>query len=509
LATQVQNLAALHAKAEEYFKRFPGVVGVGYGFKEVKGAPIEQLAFRVYVKAKRPLDELGADEVIPAEFEGVPTDVLLVRSATPVHCQDMSYHSPLISGISLSGFRQDSSGNYDSGTLGFFATLNGVSGPENVVLVSNNHVLAANGGSVGSTVYQPEYREVSGVVNIVLDADKRHPIGKIHNLGREGNHSFAYPTEAAQDYFVDCATAKLDICISSWCNTNCGISYKNEVRQLNINGNSKIADIARVQQTDVNAAGPSGYVVYKVGRRTSRTKGKIIDTNVPLLTGGERAIEILATEPDCDGILRFVEEGDSGSALINEQNQLIGLVFAKDNVDPTRAFACHIHPVLDLLQITALTVANPPVGPAGQARTDMEGLLVDGTNHTSYLRERFLATPKGAEAHARILEHREEVVGLVNHRRAVTVAWHKHQGPLFLSHFINNARNPNHLIPFKLNGITREALLRRMAAVLTEHGSAALGACIAEYYDEVMSFIDEFDDLHQFVERFEPALIHA
>src|SRR5690606_27223983 len=116
---------------------------------------------------------------------------------------------------------------------------------------SNNHVLMAKGAAVGDTIYQPLYTEVNGVVTVVGDDDKRNPVAKIHNSGKLGNHSFTYPSETAQDYYLDCATAKLDICISSWCNTNCGVSYKNEIRALNIAGNSKIEAVARVAQADV------------------------------------------------------------------------------------------------------------------------------------------------------------------------------------------------------------------------------------------------------------------
>ncbi|SDX07475.1 hypothetical protein [Nitrosomonas oligotropha] len=495
-----KELAALHAEAEVELKKIPGVIGVEFGLKEIGGKTTNQISFRVFVKEKRKPEDLNPAEIIPKEYKGIPTDVLVVPDITPVHCQDMDHHSPLIGGISISGFRTDSNNLYDNGTLGFFATLNGVSGPENVVLVSNNHVLTFGGATVSDTVYQPKFVEQNGQVAIVLDQEQRHPIGKINNAGKEGIHSYAYPSEAAVDFFVDAATAKLDICISSWCNTNCGVSYKNEIRGLNIGGNSKLEDVDRVKQTDL---GVSDYVVYKVGRRTSKTKGKVIGIGDPTGTKGWH-ITIEATEADCDGIIRFVEHGDSGSALVNAQNKLVGIVFAKSGSNPAIAYACHIHPVIDLLSITPITTANPPVGPAGQTLNDVEGIFT-GINHTTEVRERFLNTRKGAEIYQRILDHRQEVVALVNHRRPVTVAWHRSKGPAFLAHFVNNARDPAHLIPFEVEGITRDQMIRRMAEVLTQHGSESLQQVIQRYFGEVMGFINSFDNLHEFVKQFENA----
>lgn len=493
-----KELAALHAEAEAEMKKIPGVIGVGYGLKEVDGKTTDQIAFRVYVREKIRPEDLNPAEIIPKEYKGIPTDVVLVIQPKPLHCEDLDQHSPLIGGISISNFKTNASNQIGSGTLGCFATLNGVSGPENVVLLSNNHVLASNGASNGDTIYQPRFIDNAGTVNIDAAQDRRNPIGKIHNIGQQGPYSYTYPSETAQDYFLDCAIAKLDICISSWCNTNCGVSYKNEIRGLNIGGNSKLEDIARVAQSDL---GGSDYVVYKVGRRTSKTTGKVIDTAAIDPSGG-RALYIEATQPNCNGEMKFSDEGDSGSAIVNAQNKVVGLLYAGDSTNPARTLACHIHPVMAYLNITPITTANPPVGPAGQTLNDAEGIF-SGINHTTEVRERFLNTRKGAEIYQQILDHRQEVIGLVNYRRPVTVAWHRSKGPAFLAHFVNNARDPAHLIPFEVEGIARDQMIRRMAEVLTQQGSQELRRVIQHYLDEVMGFINSFDNLHVFVRQFE------
>ena len=495
-----KELAALHAEAETELKKIPGVIGVGYGLKEVGGKTTDQVSFRVYVKEKRKPEDLNPADVIPQEYKGIPTDVVLVIQTKPLHCEDLDQHSPLIGGISITNFKADNSGQVGVGTLGCFATLNGVSGPENVVLLSNNHVLASNNAVNGDTVYQPRHIDNAGTISVDATQERRNPVGKIHNIGQQANYSYAYPSEAAQNYYLDCSIAKLDICISSWCHTNCGVSYKNEIRGLNIGGNSKLEDVARVAQSDL---GGSDYVVYKVGRRTSKTTGRVIDC-AGLNPSGGRVLCIEATQPDCNGVTQFADHGDSGSVVVNAQNRIVGLLYAVDAVDPTRGIACHIHPVMAYLSITPITTANPPVGPAGQTLNDVEGIFT-GINHTTEVRERFLNTRKGAEIYQQILDHRQEVIALVNHRRPVTVAWHRSKGPTFLAHFVNNARDPTHVIPFEVEGITRDQMIQRMAEVLTQHGSESLQQVIRHYIDEVMGFINSFDNLHEFVKQFEDA----
>jgi hypothetical protein len=502
--------AMLHARVEAELMKIPGVVGVGFGVKERDGDVTDIVAFRVYVKAKRPPGELDRADLIPEEIGGYPTDVLEMQSSVLLHCQDISTHSPLISGISLTNFKNGA--NASAGTLGFFATVDGLAGPKNVVLVSNNHVLC-DGAVKDDVIYQPSFLpQPNGTIPLNGTPGQQNPIGKIYDVGKLGDIDFAYSGEPTAKYFVDCASALLDIKLSSWCKTNCGISYKNEVRILNINGNSKIASVARVKQSDVDA--PGDITVYKVGRTTSRTKGIILDALKPagelrghngqvLGTFAGRVIEIKVTEPNCNGIMEFADSGDSGSALIDEQNRLIGIVFSGNVNDHSKANACHIHPVLAQLKITAITSANPPIGPAGEARADASGSFAYGINEAIPLRDRLRASPRGAHYYAEALRHCDEVLGLVNECRPVTVAWHRGKGPDFLAHAANNLRNPDHMIPSAIEGVSREMLLRRLAEELRANGGYSLNATIDRYFDEALGLINRFDDLRDLACEFE------
>jgi hypothetical protein len=121
--------------------RGSNILGVGYGAKMVGSTSIEELAVRVYVRAKRAATHLRADERIPDQVNGRPTDVIAVDDlsalARPVRC-----------GVSV--------GHIDitAGTLGAVVERGG--GDEERYLLSNNHVLAnSNEAEVGDPILEP------------------------------------------------------------------------------------------------------------------------------------------------------------------------------------------------------------------------------------------------------------------------------------------------------------------------------------------------------------------
>lgn len=490
------QILELRERARNRLTRIPGLLAVGFGRKVVGDQLTEGRALRVYVDEKKPPDALPADQVIPAAIDGVPTDVLAIPRGREFGTEDTQRHNPLLGGITITNLRPGAGGaDFGGGTLGCFATIDGTSGRENIVLLTNNHVLAKNAGAVGDTVYQP--RILAGSV----DRDNTNPIAKTHSLGVNGAHPFTYPGESQVAYYLDCATAKLNIDISSWCDCNCGVSYTNELREINIAGHGGLEGVARAVD---------GETVQKSGRSTGGTTGVIEDPLGSALIGtpGVRVDNIILIRPVTPPDPAFADEGDSGSALVNERSQLIGLVFGGQ--DPTLsnplAFACHIAPVLDALKITPISTQNPPVSPAGQGRSvqrvAVAGARAAADDHTVELQEHAQRTPRGRELYGAFVEHRSEIVALVNRRRTVTIAWHRNKGPTYFAHFAENARHPDHLVPSEIDGVSRSDLFERMAAVLTAEGTQPLRKAIAHHRAELVSLIDQFDDLHALIEQF-------
>lgn len=497
-----EELARLHREVEAELKqKYPGVVGVAWGHKRRGGKPTGEIGFCVYVAEKKDASRLKPEEVLPREYRGFPIDVDQVPDAIRVvDCPDADHaeHSPLTGGITITNLHLGADG-YGVGTLGFLATIDGVAGPDNVVLVTNNHVAMANGASAGATIYQQSLIQESPGGPWVVNLTARNSVGKIHNAGVDGNIPFQYGHEGEDHYYVDCSSAKLNVCISSCCHTNCGVSISSDIRLLAINNSNTIAGVDRVQQTDIDVGKPP-YHVVKVGRATNRTEGNVTRLNVPMLHGEKNVIEITATSNNCNHVLQFVDQGDSGSALVNAQGKLVGLCFAFDRVDPTLSYACHIHPVLQQLGgITPISTQNPP--DSRLTSSEVDAFIQGHPNQTPQLKERFLASPEGQQIAALVEQHRHEVVHLVNHNRRVAVAWHRNQGPAFLNRAMNNARDPEERIPREIDGVTRKVLLGNMADALSEHGSLALRKAVMEHRETILSFAEECDSLHELVDR--------
>ena len=517
-----EELARLHCEAEAELKeRYPGVIAVGYGLRERAGQVTRETAFRVYVRKKRPSSQLKSAEVVPSSYRGIPTDVLEENQFLLQDCADHAKHGTLVGGINIFTYKKKADGTKTGGTMGFFATMNVGEPPKNIVAITNNHVVGLANEKTGDYVYQPPWAQDDTHTwkPVPLDdaeAAALHappgtktagaPIGTIWALPDRKDFPYTYTGEPAGNYFLDCAAVQLAICISSLCHTNCsGFDFSRMIPGLDINNSDDLIDVDRVKHTDI---GTARAVVYKVGATTGRSAGEVIDVQAPATDGivhGHNTIKINATGNNCNGqgTLQFSDEGDSGSAVINGEGKVVGLLFGRDKTDPTKSYASHIHPVLDALKVTAITRNHPVHDNKASVEAMAETpLLVHGRPSQMYrLREQFLASPEGQRIAELVDQHRHEVVHLVNHNRRVTVAWHRNRGPAFLNRVMNNARDPEEKVPAEIEGVTGTMLLANMADVLEAHGSHALRDAIRQHRVEVLAQVRGCDSLHDLVDR--------
>ena len=196
------------------------------------------------------------------------------------------------------------------------------------MLLTNAHVLLAHHASAGDTVYQPSIVENGPRFEI----DQRHldTLGVISAGGFEGHHRFAYRDRPTRDYFIDGATAVL---------TNA------EARPC---GRREISRVAMVGPEDTRPGRPLPVRLLGVHGEPA---GVLVDTNatVPHADGREcqnsLVIESLSGHPP------FACDGDSGALVVDSFDRAIGLLWGIDLARPTRAFACHLLPVLDRLDL--------------------------------------------------------------------------------------------------------------------------------------------------------------
>ena len=252
--------------------------------------------------------EPGVEQAIERVRRRAPNDCdieligRVVKQAKPWHRRA---NRPLRIGGSIGHF------NTTAGTLGCFVT-DQANGDE--LILSNNHVLAnENAASRGDAIVQPG----------PLDGGRRprDTVAELHRFGRlrrRGNN-------------IDAATAAIKSDLEYYVNW--------------IEGRGEIAGVRTTPLEE-------DEIVYKVGRTTGLTRGRV------------NAIEVDGLQVEYDmGVIEFDGQiqiapadnepfslgGDSGSLIVDRYRRAVALLFAGNDVDAT--FASPIQTVLDALRV--------------------------------------------------------------------------------------------------------------------------------------------------------------
>lgn len=437
LIARYKSLQQLQQQAEATLLPLPSVVQVSIGLKESQGVTSDDISFIVYVDRKRGLNELAADEVIPAEVLGVKTDVVEIRARQQE--TDESEYRPLKGGIQIGN------GSGALGTLGCVAkrTADGAT-----VFLSNHHVMFASGKGVGDKIGQPDFSESCccscGEIGTIA-------AGKVGGL-------------------VDCAIAAI----------KAGIGNVQTINQIgNIAG---------------TADPVPGEVVRKVGRTTGLTTGKVKDPSAPGINDRGISFTDQIDIVPLDGVTLFSNAGDSGSVVVNSLNQIIGLHWGRVGLVST---SCKITNVMAELGITIPTAGDESAVAASPARmvTEAPPLPTDREILLSRVERTMRRTEQGRATLNVVLEFRFEVMRLIQSQRAVGAAWQRHQGPAFLAALFRSLKEPTYRIPREMEGISARSLLMSMAVVLEEHGSPGLRAAIGRHALALLKAAERHDTI--------------
>ncbi|HSO85248.1 MAG TPA: hypothetical protein VLQ91_01760 [Draconibacterium sp.] len=488
-----EELNLLFREAESYFKKFPGVIGVGFGYKEKNGKITENIAFRVYVERKKALLELPDSEKIPDSYKGIKTDVIISFEGKLLSCEDTQHHDPIVAGITIT---VDDILFDTGGTLGCLTTLNGETSKDNVGILSNKHVLD---GGINTSVYHPFF-DATGTSVLISKSKNEGVIAKIYNAGTASNVNFHYPGDSdptEYPYYLDCALARVTTSYSSCCPTNCGTKYNPVIEQI-----GPILGVSRVQASDIDPVTP--YIVRKRGRRTGLTSGKVVEVNATYSPATPKHGVILV-EPiadNCEGLRKFADHGDSGSVIVNANDEVIGLLFSIPDVPDTSPYfgygiVCHIHPVLDFLNTTIIVTPEP---------SDEQRYLLETKNiklkSINDLKDSFINKNEFCKELYSVFErYRGEVVQLVNHHRPVTVVWHRNFGPQFVAHFIKNFNDPDYKVPTEINNVSLQQLLKVMRKALAENSSKGLKAAIDQFSDQIIEASKDCEELETLLSK--------
>ena len=303
-----------------------GVVGVDIGEKVTAGRRTGQIGIVVYVRQKS--TRLRPDDLIPAEIDGIATDVVAddvvlhraLLDADFPSARGAERHRDVIGGISMGPWRTVVLAPPDAprpgvytivGTLGVLATDR--TGNGQVMGLTTFHAACVDDAwSVGDEMVHPS-RVDSGV----------SPDDMVGTLCR-----------AALSGSVDAAAVLLT------------------PRRLY---RPSIVDIGAVTGT---AVARRGTVVRKRGRTTGLTTGRITSVDATILMDyrdglGVRVLrDQLRIEAVGGGVMG--DYGDSGAAVVDPDNRVVGLYLA-GNTSGTVAFASPIGKVLDELDVDLIT----------------------------------------------------------------------------------------------------------------------------------------------------------
>jgi hypothetical protein len=288
-----------------------GIQGLGISYKEVESAKLQDLSLKVYVEKKLP--EERCDNPVPGFIdsdsfeERIVTDVVEIGKVTQE--SNTARVRPMIPGYGVGHV------NITVGTLGCLVRKN--TNSDKLYMLSNSHVLADEGlGSVGDTIIQPG------------DHDGGSPPGD-----KAGELADWVPFQFAQTGFpnlVDAAIAEISPGSATSAIDSIGVpgGFSNAVR--------------------------IGTRVQKSGRTTGYTIGQVTDINYRLglqythPNGGQARVgfrdQVLCT--------RYTAGGDSGSAVLNMNANVVGLHFAGS---PSSSIFNKIRHVLSAMDIQVVS----------------------------------------------------------------------------------------------------------------------------------------------------------
>ncbi len=479
---------------EQKLRALPNVFHVSVGLKETARRLVtDHLCLRVYVRQKKSLAELAPEQRIPVEIGGVPTDVNMVPA-----CEfqaDNTRYRPIKGGIQISNGRVavDPPGSLPRVTAGTLGCMAIDLANNDEVFLSAHHVLQANATGPGDTIYQPAP---------VWFPNRRAPVA-VPYMVTDHTDKVAVVRRTAFNTKVDAGYAKIDT--SSCCHC-CGIHFSNEINGLSVAGTPPRNTI------EGDEPATAGMTVFKVGAGTLRTEGRVIDANFPdfdVPTGpttqhhftGQIAIQQVNTA------VQFSDVGDSGAAVINAANKIVGLVIAggKDAPGAPAGFitiANHIADVLSDLNLKIKYSSEVEVL-AGERLMDVPR-IEEAKIPEPYraLRERMEQRAGTALIFGLGRGHATEIMQLINHCRPVTVAWHRVQGPALLATLMGAVRDGHYRIPARVKGVALHEALERLREVLAKHGSPALRATMERREgDAVIEATRDRGNLHEIIER--------
>ncbi len=280
---------ALSLRKAKRFHPVPDVnlVGLGIGEKVTAKKRTGEMCVKILVAKKFPKGKIRSADLIPAEIDGIPTDIEGVGYPTKFVIHQRKKHRPVPGGVSV-GLDLTAVGFRFAGTLGVMVADKNNS--QRLYALSNNHVLAnENRVNTGAGVVQP------GTLDGGKNSDRIARVSRYVPLKFDNRRNW-----------MDAAIAEFD-----------------KPEQVD----RSILEIG----APTGIANPSlGLLVRKSGRTTGLTEGivRIVNFDVFDVEYDQGFVRV-------DGVIviegidsPFSKPGDSGSAIVDSKGRVAALLFA-------------------------------------------------------------------------------------------------------------------------------------------------------------------------------------
>jgi hypothetical protein len=309
---------------ESRLLRMSNVVAVGIGYKIVGGVQTGEISVVVSVVKKLPLVQLPESARVPRALGGVQTDVIETGPIFALQ-EPTEKMRPARPGVSIGHYQ------ITAGTFGCLVQRDG-----QVYILSNNHVLAnSNSAQVGDAILQPGPADGGTSADQIGTLEQFVPIGFGISAGC-GCSPFAFLMRLL-------GIAKPMINEPGNNTVDCAIAKPLSADLVN-------PDILNIGIPTGVGTATLGTAVQKSGRTTGLTTDQItqIDVTVSVSYGGIR-VGVFKNQLMAGAMS---QGGDSGSAVLDMNKQVVGLLFAGST---STTIMNPIQLVLDALQVQVVT----------------------------------------------------------------------------------------------------------------------------------------------------------